>query len=181
MDLALRPATHDDEEFLFQVYASTRAEEMGIVPWDDQQKQEFLQMQFNAQTQYYKQQYPRAVYSIILHDSVSAGRLIVNRGENISIIDIALLPEHRNYGIGSKFIADLKTEAQQTGKPLRLHVENFNRAYQLYERLGFSKIDEAGFYWLMEWRPSPEGQDLKSDLQNSDCTGSFANVEPRVN
>lgn len=156
MNLSLRPASDEDQEFLFQVYASTRADEMALVPWDDQQKRDFLQMQYKAQAAYYREHYSQASYSIILHDGVSAGRLIVDRGDNILIIDIALIPEHRNCGVGSKFISDLKIEAQDAGKPLQLHVENFNRAHELYERLGFTKVDEAGFYWLMEWKPSPQ-------------------------
>ena len=111
-------------------------------------------MQFSAQTQSYRQQFPGAEYQVILHDGVAAGRLIVDRDEDcILLIDIALLPEHRCFGMGSALISDLKTEAQQTGKRVRLYVEEFNPAYRLYERLGFQKIDEAGFYHRMEWRP----------------------------
>jgi len=154
MHLSLRPASQDDEEFLFQVYAGTRAEEMAVVPWNDEQKHAFLQMQFKAQTQSYQQQFPGAKHGVILHDGVAAGRLIVDRAdERILIIDIALLPAHRNKGIGSALIDDLKTEAQETERPLQLTVENFNSAFHLYERLGFHKIGEQGFYWLMEWEP----------------------------
>jgi ribosomal protein S18 acetylase RimI-like enzyme len=154
MDLSLRQVSHGDEEFLFQVYASTRAEEMALVPWNNEQKHAFLEMQFNAQTASYQQQFPRAKYDVILHDGVLAGRLIVDRGEErILLIDIAVLPAHRNKGIGSALISDLKTEAQETGRPLHLTVENFNPAFQLYERLGFRKIGEEGFYWLLEWEP----------------------------
>ena len=83
------------------------------------------------------------------------GRLTVERaGESILLIDITLLPAHRNMGIGSSLIGDLKKEAQETGRPLGIEVENFNSASRLYERLGFKKIDEAGVYYRMEWRPS---------------------------
>ena len=155
MSLSLRAVSLADEAFLFRVYASTRAEEMALLPWDDEQKQAFLQMQFNAQSQSYQQQFPGAEYQVIVHDGVPAGRLTVERAdESILLIDIALLPAHRNMGIGSSLIGDLKTEAQETGRPLRLDVENFNPAYRLYERLGFKKIDEASFYYRIEWRPS---------------------------
>ena len=154
MSFSLRPVSLDDEAFLFQVYSSTRAEEMALVPWNDEQKHAFLQMQFNAQTQSYRQEFPDAEYHVILHDGVAAGRLIVDRAdERILLIDVALMPEHRNLGIGSALIGDLKTEAQETGRPLRLDVENFNPAFRLYERLGFEKIDEAGFYLRLEWVP----------------------------
>lgn len=154
MSFSLRPVSPEDESFLFQVYSSTRSEEMGLVPWNDEQKQAFLQMQFRAQTQSYQREFPGAEYLVILHDGVPAGRLTIEHSdEAVLLVDIALLPAHRNFGIGSGLIQDLKLEARNTGKPLRLNVENFNPAFRLYERLGFEKIDEAGFYYCMEWRP----------------------------
>jgi ribosomal protein S18 acetylase RimI-like enzyme len=155
MSYSLRPVSLEDEAFLFQVYASTRTEEMAVVPWNDEEKHAFLQMQFNAQTQSYRQQFPRAEYQVILRDGVPAGRLTVNRSdEGILLVDIALLPAHRNVGIGTGLIRDLKGEAESTGKPLCLVVEDFNPAFRLYERLGFKKIEEVGFYSRMEWRPN---------------------------
>ena len=47
--LSLRPIAPDDEELLFRVYASTRAEELAAVAWTDEQKAAFLRMQFAAQ------------------------------------------------------------------------------------------------------------------------------------
>lgn len=155
MSLSLRPVSPDDEVFLVQVYASTRAEEMALVPWSEEQKQAFLRMQFDAQRQSYQQQFPNAEYHVIVRDGLTAGRLIVERTDKrIMLIDIALLPAFRNLGIGSNLIGDLKAEAQQTGKPLWLDVESFSQALGFYERLGFKKIDEAGFYLRLEWRPA---------------------------
>jgi len=157
MAFSLRSAETSDEPFLFNVYASTRTEELAVVPWSDEQKHAFLEMQFNAQRQSYLEQFPGARYDIILDEGVPAGRLIVDRAEErILLIDIALLAEHRNKGIGSRFIADLKNEASESGKPLWLDVETFNPAIRLYERLGFRKIDEIGIYWRLEWRPGRE-------------------------
>lgn len=158
MSLSLRPVFPDDELFLVQVYASTRAEEMALVPWTEEQKQAFVRMQFDAQGRSYQEQFPGADYYVILQDGLAAGRLIVERGdERILLIDIALLPVFRNLGIGSKVVGDLKAEAQKVGKPLWLDVESFSPAFGLYERLGFKKIDEAGFYLRMEWRPTESG------------------------
>ncbi len=39
----------------------------------------------------------------------------------------------------------------RTGVPVRLHVETFNRALRLYERLGFRPIAESSIYLEMEW------------------------------
>ena len=39
------------------------------------------------------------------------------------------------------------------GKPVRIHVERFNPALHLYERLGFVKAGDTGVWLLMERAP----------------------------
>src|ERR1700746_2508336 len=88
----LRAATPEDEQFLRAVYASTRAEELARVPWSDEQKRAFTDMQFAAQEADYRRHYPNAQYLVIEVLGVPAGRLSVDRCETeIRIIDIALL------------------------------------------------------------------------------------------
>ncbi len=156
MSTTLRPAQPQDDSFLLDVYASTRAEEMAIVPWTDEQKQAFLQMQFNAQRESYRMQNPGAEFQVILQDEVPIGRLIVARkADEIELMDIALLPAYRGTGIGTALVRALQTEAAQAGKRVRLYVESFNPAHWLYERLGFVKVGEVTFYDEMEWSPPP--------------------------
>ncbi len=152
-NITLRPSRLEDGPFLFRVYASTRADEMSLVDWTHDQKDAFLQMQFNAQRQYYLETYRTAEYSIIQCDGLDIGRLIVDRQpDRFVLMDIALLPEYRNGGIGKALITDLMAQAAREGKPLRLHVEIFNPALHLYERLGFKKVQMAGIYYEMEWQ-----------------------------
>jgi len=68
----------------------------------------------------------------------------------IHIINIVLLPEYRNLGIGTSLLKGLIEEAGRAGKPVRIHVEVFNPALRFYERLGFARIEEKGFHYLME-------------------------------
>ena len=152
--ITMRPNKLEDEAFLFKVYASTRADEMALVNWTQPQIESFLLMQFNAQRQYYLEQYPTAEYSIIQSDGDDIGRLIVDhQADQILLMDISLLPEYRNKGIGTALIQELMAQAASAGKPIRLHVEFFNPALHLYERLGFRKIQEVGVHYEMEWRP----------------------------
>ena len=60
--------------------------------------------------------------------------------------------EHCTRGIGTTLLHGLQSEAAAAGKPLRLHVERFNPALRLYERLGFQQIEDRGVYLFMEWR-----------------------------
>jgi len=153
MHITLRPAEPADDPFLYQVYASTRADELGLVDWSAAQKEAFLRMQFNAQRQSYAMQFPHLDQQVILRDQVPAGRLLVDRGEHdILLVDIAMLPEHRNGGIGTTLIKALQSEAARAGKPLRLHVEFFNPAQRLYERLGFARGSQNGIYVEMIWQ-----------------------------
>jgi ribosomal protein S18 acetylase RimI-like enzyme len=154
MSTALRPALPEDEPLLLEVYASTRADELKLVPWTDEEKHGFIQMQFNAQRQHYTKYYPDAQWLIVMTEDAPIGRLIVDRaGEEILLMDIALLPPYRNQGIGTALIRDLLAEAQHTDRQVRLHVEFFNPAMRLYERFGFTTISESGVYFEMEWRP----------------------------
>src|SRR5262249_39352148 len=107
-----------------------------------------------AQHRYYQEQFPGAAFDVILRNGQPAGRLYVDRrAEEIRIIDIALLPEHRRAGIGRGLLEEVLAEATQTSKPVRIHVERFNPALRLYERLGFQRIGDTGVYFLMEWLP----------------------------
>jgi ribosomal protein S18 acetylase RimI-like enzyme len=148
-----RPCTEADLAFLYEVYTSTREEEMAMVPWDDEQKEAFLRMQFHAQHTYYHAQFPGASYSIIEAGGVAAGRLYINRSEDeILIIDIALLPRYRRQGIGTGLLREILREGAEAAKPVRIHVEKFNPALRLYERLGFLPVGDNGVYLLMEWK-----------------------------
>jgi ribosomal protein S18 acetylase RimI-like enzyme len=150
----LRSAVPADSAFQLEVYASTRADELALTQWSPAQKQAFAQMQFEAQTRHYAIAYPEAETSIIELDQTRIGRLIVWRTAHLQLLmDIALLPAYRRAGIGTAILHGLMHESQQAGLPLRLHVEPFNPALHLYQRLGFEKIAESGFYYEMEWRP----------------------------
>lgn len=152
--IELHPVAKSDREFLFQVYASTRAGELAVVPWDGAQKEAFLRAQFDAQDRWYHTQYTRVTYDVIAVDGEPAGRLYVRRGETeIRIMDISLLPEHRGCGVGTALLGSLLAEADASGKRVTIHVERMNPALQLYERLGFSIAEDKGVYLFME-RPA---------------------------
>jgi ribosomal protein S18 acetylase RimI-like enzyme len=124
------------------------------VPWDDAQKQAFLRSQFNAQDAWWRENYAEASFHLILVDGEPAGRLYVHRGPSeIRIVDIALLPEYRGDGIGTRLLRELLDEADAAGKSVTIHVERLNPALRLYERLGFSLAEDKGVYLLLERAP----------------------------
>jgi GNAT superfamily N-acetyltransferase len=154
MKITLQASQPSDEEFLFNVYASTRADEMTLVDWTDEQKTAFLRMQFEAQSRYYFENYPGAEFKIILLGGKPVGRLYIHQKTNeIRVMDIALLPEFRRRGIGTFLMNQILEEAKSRQLPVTIHVERFNPAMQLYERLGFRLKEDRGVYHLLEWSP----------------------------
>src|SRR5215471_16968173 len=155
--IGLRAASSEDEPFLHAVYASTRADELALVDWDDAQKAAFVDMQFTAQHRHYHEHYADATFDVVLCDGEPAGRLYVARWPaEIRIIDIALLPAYRNRGIGARLLEQLMAEAADAGKRVSIHVEHFNPALRLYTRLGFQPIADRGVNLLMEWSATAE-------------------------
>ncbi len=152
--IVYRPKTDEDRAFLAQVYASTRADEMAMVPWTPEQKAEFLAMQFDAQWKHYEQYYPDADFLVIERNGEPIGRIYIDRmPEEICLVDIALLPEVRGAGLGTQLVQEILDEAQAAGKRVTIHVEHFNPAMHLYQRLGFVPVEESGVYYLMRWTP----------------------------
>lgn len=156
--VSFRPIAPEDGGLLYRIYASTRTEELAQVPWSDAQKEAFLRMQFTAQSTDYAANYPDAEFLLILLDGEPAGRLYVHdRPGELWIVDIALLPDFRGAGAGSALLRDIQARAARAGKPLRIHVEVYNPALRLYERLGFRRVGGDGMYHLLEWRDPRAG------------------------
>jgi len=151
--ITLRPGNAGDAEFLFRVYAASRIGEFAATGWDAQVQEAFLRQQFAAQAQQYQLHYPDADFLVIEDCGRVIGRFYVARKpEEIRIIDISLIPEFQRRGIGTQLIRDLLAEGAAIGKPVRLHVERFNPAARLYERLGFRVIEDSQVYLSLEYR-----------------------------
>ena len=152
--VSFRPAAEADKPFLCALYASTREDELRVVDWPETQKKAFLDTQFEAQHRYYHEQFPTADYLVVELDGEAIGRIYVDRrADELRLVDIALIPEARNQGLGEALLLDLLDEGQAASLPIRIHVEKFNPAMHLYLRLGFKPVEDQGVYELMEWRP----------------------------
>ncbi|HEU5063741.1 MAG TPA: GNAT family N-acetyltransferase [Solirubrobacterales bacterium] len=145
---------------MLRVYAGVREPELEAAGMPLEQRQAFVAHQFEAQSQAYAA-YRDTSFEVVLVDGEPAGRLIVARWpEELRVVDVALLPEHRGRGIGGKLIRDLVEEAEERGVKTSIHVERFNPAQRLYARLGFRAVSEAGVYLLLE-RPARSAAQAK--------------------
>jgi ribosomal protein S18 acetylase RimI-like enzyme len=156
--ISLRLATDEDRSFLLRVYGGTREEELSVTDWTREQKDAFIEMQFTAQDTYWREHYVGAEFFVIERrqedgSTEGIGRLYLHgRTQELRLMDIAILPTFRGQGIGTLLLNQLIERAASEGKSLTIHVEQFNPALALYERLGFRRIGEFGAYYLLEWK-----------------------------
>jgi ribosomal protein S18 acetylase RimI-like enzyme len=154
LEITYRRATPEDAEFLYQVYAHTRYEELATTGWNSEQMEAFLRMQFHAQDTHYRKFYPNSTFDVVMLAGTPIGRLYLDREPHrLLIMDIALLPAHRGTGFGTRILTGLLAEAAAAGQRVSIHVETYNPARHLYDRLGFVQIGEAGVYLEMAWTP----------------------------
>jgi len=157
MSIELRAYHEEDDAFLYTLYASTRAEELDAWGWGEQERKRFLDQQFAAQRQFFGVQYRGASHQIITDAGRPIGRIMVSRTDReIRLVDISLLPERRNEGIGTRLLLSLLDEAAAAGKPVRLSVLTSNPARSLYQRLGFRVTSDDGMYTQMEAEEPPD-------------------------
>lgn len=166
MQFVKTPVAPSDELFLFDLYASTRQEEMLLVPWNDEQKKAFLTQQFQAQHNFYKSKYPTADFSILSVDGVRIGRLYTVENEGVfKILDITITPEKRNQGIGTYCFAELIEKAKDRNKSVQIYIETTNRSASLLSRLGFQPKSGDEIYQLWELTSGSES-DLTTKTEN---------------
>jgi len=152
--VSLRAIAPEDSAFLLVLYKSSRGDDLRGLGWDEQRISEFLDMQYEAQQRFHASEYRKAIDQIVLRGTEAVGRVTFEpREHEIRCVEVALMPGHRNAGIGTRLIRELQTEARRQKKPLRLQVIRFSPAISLFERLGFQRISETGTHFQMEWTP----------------------------
>jgi ribosomal protein S18 acetylase RimI-like enzyme len=151
--ITTRPVAPADSEFLASVYRSTREAELNALGLNPAQQRAFLDMQYKVRRSWYATAYPNAAESIILRGEEPAGAMITHHSsKELRLVDIALLPEHRNRGIGARLISDLIAEANAAERRVTLSVLQGSPAIRLYQRLGFRpQPSDDAVYLEMEY------------------------------
>jgi RimJ/RimL family protein N-acetyltransferase len=155
MVITLRDVADTDEPLLLDLFDSARNTELSLMNLTSEQRRAFVKMQSRAQHFHYRERFPDAEFKVILRDDEPVGRLYIYRGKDqIRILDINLLPAHRGAGIGTPLIQGSLDEGASTGRTVRVYVETYSPSRRLFERLGFSAVEDDGFNVLFEWRPA---------------------------
>ena len=157
--LTTRPATDLDDAFLCELYGSTRVEELALVDWNDEQKEAFIRMQFDARARSYAASFPQAEQNIVLADGIEVGAWIIDRGmAGIRVVDVAILPACRNQGYGTELMTRIQEEGRTSSRVVSLSVDRGAPAQRLYARMGFTVEDLAdpvrfGLKWTPQQMP----------------------------
>ena len=155
----LRPALPEDIPALVDIFASTRAEELQQTGWSVEQKIAFTDWQSAKQEEHYALHYPRAERLLIGSADAGtradanpevAGRIYLETTTSeVRLMDVTLLPAYRNRGVGTRLMTELLRYAEALGLQVSLHVEPFNPAKRMYERMNFAVVETRGLYEFM--------------------------------
>jgi GNAT superfamily N-acetyltransferase len=155
----LRPRTTADESFLFALFYEQRAPEFALAGLSRSALDGVVRQQFQLQETSYRLNRPRAQDAVIWVGADRIGRMWVDRsGDHLHLLDVAIVGPVRGQGIGTALIEELLAEAAASGRPLRLWVRRYSRAANLYQRLGFTVVEDNGTDLKMEKRPSAPAQ-----------------------
>lgn len=159
-----RPATGEDENFLFRLFAESRTAELARCGIPSAQAEKLVELQHRGQQMTYFERYPRAENLILLSENgMPAGRLLLDRQPGFSrIVDVAVLTEFRRGGIATRAIRDCQSWCRTWRARLELQVDPANPARTLYERLGFRVETESATAVEMVWTAGPEANKFEN-------------------
>lgn len=153
--LRFRDELADDRDVAMALYRSVREPELALTDWDESMRRAFVAQQFDAQAAQYRQHYPGAEFLLLQFGDSVIGRLYVHLTQaELRLMEVTLLPSERGKGLGTSLTNALLAIADQQQLPVTLHVEPFNPAYRLYQRLGFAKLREHNYYHFLQHLPT---------------------------
>jgi len=152
--VSFRVIEDSDKNYLKALYADSRAREMNMTVWSDQEKTRFLDQQYEFQDRSFTLNYIGAIRRIIQLDGRDIGRLFINEADDhMRILDLTIHSDYQRRGIATDILKSLLNKAYGGKVPVKLSVVHDNPARKLYARLGFHPVRQDGLYVEMIWRP----------------------------
>jgi GNAT superfamily N-acetyltransferase len=163
MRVTKSPIVPSDDSFLLSLYSETRANELLLVPWSEEQKNAFLQHQFQSQHLHYTLKYKDASFQLIKLEDLPIGRFYhAELADEIRIIDILILSEFRGRNIGSILIEEILHTAEKKKKAVRIYLDINDKSANLFTRLGFAPVSDEGVYRLWQWSAKSRTETAKA-------------------
>lgn len=145
MDYYLRPATAVDREWLWQTKRSCMQAyiEQTWGTWDE-----------DVQRASFTDRFELGEINIIVSGGRDVGFIAaLHEPAAIQLFNIMIAPEFQHQGVGTAVLQHLQAVARALGVPIRLQVLKVNPARRLYERLGFTLVEDTPTHHRMVWRP----------------------------
>ncbi len=155
----LRCAGLADEPFLFELFVTSRERELSPLPTEVRAL--VARQQYDVYRRGLVSTYPKAEHLVVELSSQRDGNgptmptgmiLVMEDGDSLLIIDLAIHPSHRNRGLGQAVLEAMMNRCRQSGKVLRGSVTPYNPARRLYARLGIAERQADHAYIALEWR-----------------------------
>ncbi|MEZ5455699.1 MAG: GNAT family N-acetyltransferase [Lysobacteraceae bacterium] len=157
--LSFRDEIPADRDCAMALYRSVREPELALTDWDETMRCAFVAQQFDAQAAQYRQHYLGAEFLLLQSGDAIIGRLYAHlTSAELRLMEVTLSPAERGSGLGTAITRCLLGLAASLGLPMTLHVEPFNPAYRLYQRLGFVKVREHNYYHFLQCLPEDARQ-----------------------
>lgn len=155
--LSSRPACAADEEFLAELYASTRTD-LQHLPVPREVIAAIIRHQHALQSLGYADAFPNAEYLVLEHHGAPIGRAVLNSTpRELRLVDLSIVPRERRLGHARAVLVALQERAAAAGCALALRVRNDNdEARALYGSLGFTVVATDEVAQQMRWVPSGE-------------------------
>jgi ribosomal protein S18 acetylase RimI-like enzyme len=143
--LSLRPVDTGDEALLLRIFAESHCAGFELLGLEPAALAGLVGMQFEARRAQYRM-YPGAAEYLICRGIGTADTAAIPVGtcwlsdsaEQLRVLDIAVLTEHRRRGVARAVLTELCARASAAGKPVGLSVWHENApARELYRALGF--------------------------------------------
>jgi ribosomal protein S18 acetylase RimI-like enzyme len=148
-----RPATEQDEPFLYRLYKLSRVEEFSVTGIGESHFDLLMRMQYSARKAAYESNYPDARRNIVVANGTDAGQIwVFSDHTQYRVIDIVIAGEFQNQGIGAFLMNDLIAQAKEAGVPLRCSVATNNtKSLRFHRRLGFRIVSSDEAYHQLEY------------------------------
>jgi ribosomal protein S18 acetylase RimI-like enzyme len=146
---SVRLADGSDEVLLLRIFAESHCAGFELLGLEPAALDGLIRMQLEARQAQYRMHPGAGEYVICLNtgqDGVPVGSCwLSDTAEQVRVLDIAVLVEHRRRGVARAVLTGLCAGAAAAGKPVRLSVWRENdAARELYRALGFRPDPTVG-------------------------------------
>lgn len=146
MTITIRKADAVDSDFVFAIKKAAFREYVAQVEgWDDRHQRGLHNKRFDSQD-----------FRIIQFQGNDIGFFSTScTSDSLKVHQLFIHPEYQGRGIGSACMTRILTDADATGKAVKLQVLKINtRGIAFYQRLGFSIVDENSTHVQMKKLPA---------------------------